>query len=524
MSMTPEEKVNRDIWNVLQKIKKEYLLAGDEPIEYRLTNVVGVGITPRDTEVKVLYKLGRDKAIRIIESQTNWRGSLGYFTIQIIQPKFSEVYDLYRKACDLQSYLTNSQKSIRRNKKPNLPKFLEVRSNEDSQGKISLPELQKKYDDYLKDIKKQEEEVHFSNEVLFYVCHDLKRLHYYNPADEKILYKPNDKLVPGKVTFSEIIGEAIFFLQSKDVIKVLKEHRRQTRRFEYPIAWEIQVFQPKLNDFIDNTFGELSLKQFQPQEVTDYSDKATRKGVEKSWDLLQATWSAYISYNKPDEMLVPITNLVIKGRSVHETDAIVKGLQKEGCFKSWHRGSKNYSIREINHTKLAEIYRDTKSMYASFAKFYQSRKDGEAKKPLEISKQKVKGPKNLLKGPLVKHGGWEPVTKNKKVFIHYQGDKMTEVGRESSNKSKFLLFLFENFNEPFDYQKFYESIFKRNYLPRGKRAEVNRNMRNEVNVLRNRILEAARKNNIDTIPYIETDRGFRMYLKPLKEIGLEDKT
>ena len=55
--MTPEEKVNRDIWNVLQKIKREYLLSGDKPIEYKLTTVVGADITPKDTEIKVIYKL-----------------------------------------------------------------------------------------------------------------------------------------------------------------------------------------------------------------------------------------------------------------------------------------------------------------------------------------------------------------------------------------------------------------------------------------------------------------------------------
>jgi len=95
----------------------------------------------------------------------------------------------------------------------------------------------------------------------------------------------------------------------------------------------------------------------------DYKDKASRKGLEKKWDALQTIWSTYISTNKQDNILIPKENLSIKDRSVYEIDGIVKGLQKDGCFKQWHRGTKNYAIDGINHTTLEKTYMQTKHIY-----------------------------------------------------------------------------------------------------------------------------------------------------------------
>lgn len=95
----------------------------------------------------------------------------------------------------------------------------------------------------------------------------------------------------------------------------------------------------------------------------DYSDTASRKGLEKKWDALQTIWAVYISNNKPDKMLVPIGNLTIKDRSMHEVDGIIAGLQKDACFAKWHRGTENYAIEDINNIKLDETYRQTKFAY-----------------------------------------------------------------------------------------------------------------------------------------------------------------
>lgn len=118
-------------------------------------------------------------------------------------------------------------------------------------------------------------------------------------------------------------------------------------------------------DEISSFLGlELSNEVFgQTQSVSNYSDTASRKGLEKKWDTLQTIWTVYISNNRPNKMLIPIKNLTIKNRGMYEIDGIIAGLQKDGCFAKWHRGTENYAIEDINHTRLDETYKQTKFVY-----------------------------------------------------------------------------------------------------------------------------------------------------------------
>lgn len=93
--MTPEDRVNEYIFFILNNIKEEVLLVGEnEPLEYEFTRVVGAGIPSKDTEIKILRRLeSYYKAIKINELKIpNWEAPRGYAKLKVVQPKFNKVY------------------------------------------------------------------------------------------------------------------------------------------------------------------------------------------------------------------------------------------------------------------------------------------------------------------------------------------------------------------------------------------------------------------------------------------------
>jgi hypothetical protein len=74
------------------------------------------------------------------------------------------------------------------------------------------------------------------------------------------------------------------------------------------------------------------------------SPSLSRKGLEKKWDVLQSIWTVYESNSRADAVLVPIDALTIKGRTTEEIDGIIQGLKNIGCFGTWDRRDRWYSL------------------------------------------------------------------------------------------------------------------------------------------------------------------------------------
>jgi hypothetical protein len=111
--MTPEEILNKQIWEILQDIKEEYLITEKlQYVRFRTPHVVGVGIIPPDRKVAILRKLDEWKAIKI-----KGQDAYGYL-LSINDQEFNELYNKYAKINnpqeDLQAapsqeyFLTNS--------------------------------------------------------------------------------------------------------------------------------------------------------------------------------------------------------------------------------------------------------------------------------------------------------------------------------------------------------------------------------------------------------------------------------
>lgn len=174
---------------------------------------------------------------------------------------------------------------------------------------------------------------------------------------------------------------------------------------DYAVSHRDEIASFLGQDFIKAAHLETFLTQ------ADYSDKASRKGLEKKWDALQAIWTVFVSNNRPEKMLISIRNLAIKDRSVHEIDGIFEGLSKDGCFIKWHRGTENYAVEGINPDTLESIYKQTKSVYEEPDKTQTQPSDA----PKKLSKRDLK---KIINGVLKtrKFG------KKEKAFLKFLSD------------------------------------------------------------------------------------------------------
>jgi len=96
MNLTPEEKFNKDIWYVLQKIKERALYSKQSSsiVSYRVidANFIG-GEIFYDNEIETLEKIQEMEAVKNLKETEEYN----VFSLEIIQPKFDEIYKKYRE-------------------------------------------------------------------------------------------------------------------------------------------------------------------------------------------------------------------------------------------------------------------------------------------------------------------------------------------------------------------------------------------------------------------------------------------
>ena len=117
--MTPEERYNQQVWEILQDIKEELLVTvSGKPVEFRVPDVIGGGIIPKDRQINILYKLEEENALTIHKNAEGVKiGTLNIFYLFIDPANFNIVYEKYQRACNLNSYLDEYGKSLYKGEK-----------------------------------------------------------------------------------------------------------------------------------------------------------------------------------------------------------------------------------------------------------------------------------------------------------------------------------------------------------------------------------------------------------------------
>ena len=102
--MTPEEKFNLYIWWLLKRIKDEHLATtSNTPVEFHTGNVEyldGSGIPSIDKRNKLMLKLQELGAIKILEEPRYIIGTGTIFVIEVLQPKFDEIYKKFNPSLE----------------------------------------------------------------------------------------------------------------------------------------------------------------------------------------------------------------------------------------------------------------------------------------------------------------------------------------------------------------------------------------------------------------------------------------
>ncbi len=98
---TPEEEFSNNVWETLQRIKKNFLGTPDgQPIDFRLSTVAGSGVVSAQEEAQVIRKLVEWGALRyasIDSNHVNWGHAGCRIRIFLQQPQFDEQYKKYQQ-------------------------------------------------------------------------------------------------------------------------------------------------------------------------------------------------------------------------------------------------------------------------------------------------------------------------------------------------------------------------------------------------------------------------------------------
>lgn len=206
--MTPEERFNQQVWEILQDLKEEYLAAG-ELIRYKKPSVIGAGIIPWKRKVNILKRLQEWGALKIILKRSKsqdygfgfeWE-NISVLDIKVIQPQFDKVYKKFKKACDVTSYLNDFQDKVLSNTEK--PKFSHV------------DQVQAKITKWL-DTKEQ-----WTLKKIWQVISALNS--EWQLQDEKVFNIPHDKFERARITAPKDLEAILRNLHKQEIIRVSRK-------------------------------------------------------------------------------------------------------------------------------------------------------------------------------------------------------------------------------------------------------------------------------------------------------------
>lgn len=170
--MTPEEKFNSEVWWILQEIKKESFYSSKP--DFRLRTQTNENIPSFEIQRKLLNKLKeweaidfRQSLIESIAEKIENANNTDYseeallkpklpqapkeptrYVITIHQPKFDEIYEKFRKACNTPSHPYNNEEINKEKINTSLPKALAIEPENYTPATL-IANLQRRYDSFI---------------------------------------------------------------------------------------------------------------------------------------------------------------------------------------------------------------------------------------------------------------------------------------------------------------------------------------------------------------------------------------
>lgn len=130
-----------------------------------------------------------------------------------------------------------------------------------------------------------------------------------------------------------------------------------------------EVWIKRLHKYLIPRLQNAATTQKQNEEL-DYSDTATRRALEKKWNVIQAIWTSYESSNRGGAVMLSMQRLP-GNLTLADVDGILEGFKKEKLFRSWDRKDRYYFVEYIDHDLFPEYYLNLKDLYRKFATAYQ---------------------------------------------------------------------------------------------------------------------------------------------------------
>ncbi len=102
--MTPEERFNQQVWEILQDVKEESLATKQgQPVKHRTPHIQGAGIIPKERRIDILFKLQEWGILRVRDNPFEPPiPADDEIYLDLIQPKFDEIYSLYENGSSYQ--------------------------------------------------------------------------------------------------------------------------------------------------------------------------------------------------------------------------------------------------------------------------------------------------------------------------------------------------------------------------------------------------------------------------------------
>lgn len=229
------------------------------------------------------------------------------------------------------------------------------------------------------------------NEYYWWVLKGIKEELETTPSNKPIRYELSHVAGAG-VPNNEMEGNIVRKLEELKTIRILNEFPREPG-YSRHTTFELVVLQPEfdeiyekyrkacdpqgyLNTYQDKVSENLKNKQnvklgvpeflhVEEPKLTIGETTVVEEVAPKQWLVLQAIWTSYEAFSRPDSVMVPIDRISTDRGSFEEFDDIVEGLKKEGCFETWARNDRYYAIEHVSHTRLPEAYLQTKSVKAT---------------------------------------------------------------------------------------------------------------------------------------------------------------